>query len=235
LRRRVTDLLADSGQSVRPAGGTGGICWLRRRWRDRRLPLVIARIPGITTGQKDAALPPDAKARLAPKGPYAMRRRVPGANRTSGTGMETPLWATFHDAVVGATRPGAASAGAVTAEHLRRRPAVQLHQVPLGAAAVQPGVAEVMPEPVRPGIHPGLPAPAGDHLVYPVRGHRPPVVHPQPQLQPPPRFDRTRRYRSRALAASCPIRTTRARPPLPRTVISRRHKSKSLRRGSCGS
>ena len=47
-------------------------------------------------------------------------------------------------------------ARAVAAQHLRGGPAVQLHQVPLGAAAVQPGVAEVMPEPVRPGIHPGL-------------------------------------------------------------------------------
>ena len=54
-----------------------------------------------------------------------------------------------HDAVVGAAGAGAAGAGAVTAQHLRGGPAVQLHQVPLGAAAVQPGVAEVVPEPVR--------------------------------------------------------------------------------------
>jgi hypothetical protein len=31
-------------------------------------------------------------------------------------------------------------------------------------------VAEVVPEPVRPGIHPGLPAAARDHLADPVRG-----------------------------------------------------------------
>ena len=83
---------------------------------------------------------------------------------------------------VGAARAGA---GAVTAQHLRGGPAVQLHQVSLGPAAVQPGVAEMMPEPVRPGIHPGLPTAAGDHLVDPVRGHRPAVAHPQPQLRPP--------------------------------------------------
>ena len=54
-----------------------------------------------------------------------------------------------HDAVVGAAGAGAAGAGAVAAEHLRGGPAVEFHQVSLGAAAVQPGVAEVVPEPVR--------------------------------------------------------------------------------------
>jgi hypothetical protein len=41
---------------------------------------------------------------------------------------------------------------------------VQLHQVALGAAAVESGVAEVVPEPVRPGIHPGLLAAAAEAL-----------------------------------------------------------------------
>ena len=41
-----------------------------------------------------------------------------------------------HDAVVGAAGAGAAGAGAVTAEHLRGGPAVEFHQVSLGAAAV---------------------------------------------------------------------------------------------------
>ncbi len=36
----------------------------------------------------------------------------------------------------GAVGPGAAGAGPVAAQHLRGGPAVQLHQVPLGAAAV---------------------------------------------------------------------------------------------------
>src|SRR5712671_4231118 len=70
-----------------------------------------------------------------------------------------------HDAVVGAAGAGAAGAGAVAAEHLRGGPAVEFHQVSLGAAAVQPGVAEVVPEPVRVGVHAALLAAAGDHLV----------------------------------------------------------------------
>jgi hypothetical protein len=36
---------------------------------------------------------------------------------------------------------------------------------PSGATAVQPGVAEVVPEPVRVGVYAGLAATAGDHLV----------------------------------------------------------------------
>jgi hypothetical protein len=51
-----------------------------------------------------------------------------------------------HDAVV-----GPAGAGAVAAEHLRGDPAVEFHQVALGAAAVRPGVAEVVPEPFARG------------------------------------------------------------------------------------
>ena len=70
-----------------------------------------------------------------------------------------------HDAVVGAAGPGAAGAGAVAAEHLRGGPAVEFHQVALRPAAVQPGVAEMVPEPVRAGIHAALAAAASDHLV----------------------------------------------------------------------
>src|SRR5689334_11838416 len=54
-----------------------------------------------------------------------------------------------HDAVVAAAGSCAAGAGPVAAQHLRGTPAVELHEVALGAAPVQPGVAEVMPEPVR--------------------------------------------------------------------------------------
>jgi hypothetical protein len=61
-----------------------------------------------------------------------------------------------HDAVVGAAGAGAAGAGAVAAEHLGRGPAVEFHQASFGPAAVQPGVAEVVPEPVREGGHAGL-------------------------------------------------------------------------------
>ena len=82
-------------------------------------------------------------------------------------------------------RPFVGFAGAVAAEHLRGGPAGQFHQVALGAAAVQPGVAEVVPEPVREGVHAALPAAAGDHLVDAGGGQRFPVVHAQPQLGPP--------------------------------------------------
>jgi hypothetical protein len=89
-----------------------------------------------------------------------------------------------HDAVVAAAGAGAAGAGAVPGEHLRGGPAVQLHQVPFGAAAVQPGVAEVVPEPVRVDVQPALAAAAGDELVDPGRGQRPPVARAEPQLRP---------------------------------------------------
>ena len=89
-----------------------------------------------------------------------------------------------HDAVVAAAGTGAAGAGAVPCQHLRGGPAVQLHQVPFGSAAVQPGVAEIMPEPVRVGSHAALPAAAGHDLVDAGRGQRPPVAGAQPQLRP---------------------------------------------------
>src|ERR1035441_9952918 len=89
-----------------------------------------------------------------------------------------------HDPVVAAAGPGAAGAGAVPGEHLRGGPPVQLHQVPFGSAAVEPGVAEVVPEPVRVHGHPALPAAAGDDLVDPGSGQRPPVARAEPQLRP---------------------------------------------------
>src|SRR5271166_6587366 len=90
----------------------------------------------------------------------------------------------FHDAVVGAAGSGAAGAGAVAAEHLGRGPAVEFHQVALGAAAVQPGVAEVVPEPVREHVDAALSATAGDHLVDAAGGHRAAAAGPEPQLRP---------------------------------------------------
>src|ERR1039457_996174 len=88
--------------------------------------------------------------------------------------------AVVHDPVVAAAGAGGAGAGAVPGQHLRGGPAVQLHQVPFGAAAVEPGVAEVVPEPVRVGVHPALPAAAGDDLVDAGGGERPWVVHAEP-------------------------------------------------------
>src|SRR6516162_10175030 len=90
-----------------------------------------------------------------------------------------------HDAVVGAAGAGAAGAGAVAAEHLRGGPAVEFHQVAFGAAAVEPGMAEVVPEPVRVHGHAALAAATGDHLVDAGGGQRFPVVDPEPQLRPP--------------------------------------------------
>src|SRR5271166_3789186 len=79
---------------------------------------------------------------------------------------------------------GAAGAGAVAAEHLRGGPSVELHEVALGAAPVEPGVAEVVPEPVRVHVDAALAAAPDDALVDPAGCHGPPVAGPEPQLRP---------------------------------------------------
>src|ERR1035438_8614130 len=99
-------------------------------------------------------------------GPGILRRSAPAVYHCI-TEIGQPTYAllsmaAFHDPVVGAAGAGAAGASAIAAQHLRRGPAIQLHQVPFAAAAVQPGMAEVMPEPVRPRIDPGLLAAAAD-------------------------------------------------------------------------
>src|SRR3954454_11256841 len=106
------------------------------------------------------------------------------AKRRASLAVTAGSWRVVHDTVVAAACPGAAGAGAVAAQHLRGGPAVQLHQVALGAAAVQPGVAEVVPEPVREHLDAALPAAAGDDLVDAAGGHRAAVAHPEPQLRP---------------------------------------------------
>ena len=86
-------------------------------------------------------------------------------------------------AAAGAAAPGtagAAGAGAVAAEHLRGGPAVQLHQVSLGASPVEPGVAEVVPEPMRVDRHAGPLPRAGHSLVNAVRGQGSPAAGSQP-------------------------------------------------------
>src|ERR1700733_13027679 len=113
--------------------------------------------------------------------------RLPGTLdriRPRTGGLRARSAGVLHDAVIAAARSGAAGAGAVAAEHLRGGPAVQFHQVALGAAAVQPGVAEVVAEPVREHADAPLAAAPGDDLVDPAGGHRPPVVPPEPQLRP---------------------------------------------------
>src|SRR5213592_1679665 len=88
-----------------------------------------------------------------------------------------------HDEVVVQACPRAAHTAAVPLQHLRGGPAVQLHQVALGPASVEPGVAEVVPEPVRVHAHACLVAAPLDHLVDPVAGERPAAAGPEPQPQ----------------------------------------------------
>src|ERR1700722_342855 len=75
---------------------------------------------------------------------------------------ESAAGSAVHDEVVVAAGAGTAGAGAVPGEHLRGRTAVQFHQVARSAAAVQPGMAEMVPEPLRVHRHPGLLPPARD-------------------------------------------------------------------------
>src|SRR5450756_2544683 len=89
-----------------------------------------------------------------------------------------------HDAVVAAAGAGTPGTGPVAGQHLRGDPAVQFHQVALGAAAVEPGVAEVVPEPVRVNRHAGSLPRAGHGLVDAVRGQGSPAAGSQPQLRP---------------------------------------------------
>src|ERR1700722_2243811 len=105
-----------------------------------------------------------------------------------------------HDAVVVTACAGTAGAGAVPGEHLRRGPAIELHQVCLGAAPVEPGVTEMVPEPLRMPRPPRLLPSPGDELIDPGRGQRPAPVHPQPQL-------RTPRQRMQGTHAQVPVKT----------------------------
>src|SRR5271165_2981772 len=92
---------------------------------------------------------------------------------------ESAAGSAVHDAVVVAAGAGAAGAGAVPGEHLRGGPAVQFHQVARSAAAVEPGVAEVVPEPLRVHRYPRLLPSADHHLVDPGRRQRAAPVGPQ--------------------------------------------------------
>jgi hypothetical protein len=85
-----------------------------------------------------------------------------------------------HDAVVAAAGAGAAGTGAVAAQHLRGGPAVQLHQVCFGSPAVEPGMAEMVPEPVRMDGNAAFAAAAGNHLVDAVGCQWTAVVDPEP-------------------------------------------------------
>jgi hypothetical protein len=58
------------------------------------------------------------------------------------------------------------------------------HEVALGTVVVEPGVAEVVPEPVREHLDAALSATPDDDLVDPAGCHRAPVAGPEPQLRP---------------------------------------------------
>ena len=82
-----------------------------------------------------------------------------------------------------AARPRAARAAAVPLKTCGEDQPFGSIKSPSAPAAIQPGVAEMVPGPVR---HTSTPHcfPRRDLLVDPVGGHRPPVVHPQPQPGP---------------------------------------------------
>src|ERR1035441_6264830 len=125
-------------------------------------PLVI----WTRSSGRPGCRPVSARGRVIPGKPA---RRRPGPVLALSLPV---LSGVGHDAVVGAAGAGAAGAGAVAAEHLGGAPTVASHQVPLGPAAVQPGVAEVVPEPVRERVHAALLAAAGGHLVDPGGGQQ---------------------------------------------------------------
>ena len=133
-----------------------------------RLPLQYL-TPGFTAN------------RAAPAGAASQARHILGDHRFTQA-WEQGQALTLDDAVAFAAR----KAGG------RKRPATGWasltpaeREVSLGAAAVQPGVAEVVPEPVRVGVHAALASAAGDHLVDAGGGQRLPVARAQPQLRPP--------------------------------------------------
>ena len=79
-----------------------------------------------------------------------------------------------------ATKAATAAGSGLPSSHAQQEAAVQLHQVPVLAAAIQPGMTEVMPEAVRPRAHPGLLSGSRHDLVDPVQGHRSFPAGPQP-------------------------------------------------------
>ena len=98
-------------------------------------------------------------------------------------GLMAASRAAFHDAVIGTACPRAARAGTVPEQHLRGRPAVQLHQVALCTAPVQPGMTDMVTEPMRIHRDAALAAAPDHHLVDPVGRHRRPV-HSEPEFRP---------------------------------------------------
>jgi hypothetical protein len=79
---------------------------------------------------------------------------------------------------------GAAAAGVVAAQHRQGRPTIHLPSGPLGAAAIELPVAEVVAEPVREHFDAALAVAPDDDLVDAAACHRPLVAGPEPQLRP---------------------------------------------------
>src|SRR5271165_378745 len=100
--------------------------------------------------------------------------------RPLATGRAMRPGSVRHDEVIVAAR-GARARCRRSVPASGGRPAVQLHQAGLGAAAVEPGVAEVVPEPVRVDLHARLVAAPLDHLVDPGAGERATLADPEPQ------------------------------------------------------
>jgi hypothetical protein len=107
-----------------------------------------------------------------------LTRRPPSVRRARCEDLRSGPAGVVHDPVVAAAGAGRACAGPVPGEHVRTGPAVQFHQGPFGAAAFQPGMAEMMPEPVRVHRDTALLAASHDDLVNPGRGQRPRLLIP---------------------------------------------------------
>jgi hypothetical protein len=86
-----------------------------------------------STADLRSSLPAASRSPTYQADPDVRLRRAsaePGISARACRDGEARSRPAHHDAVVGAVCSGAAGAGAIAAQHLRRRPAVQLHQVP---------------------------------------------------------------------------------------------------------
>src|SRR5271166_535255 len=168
----------------RPAAWTAGAAASVRSWscpsREAHHPQLVVLEPEDSQASRGTI---SSWIDSSPADMTRPRRSATAGSVAQGPVIEARPWPglTVHDAVIGTPGPGGAGTGTVPGQHLRGDPAVQLHQVPLRPAAVQPGAAEMMPEPVRVDIHAGLLAAPLDHLVDSLGAHRPPVAGAEPQ------------------------------------------------------
>src|SRR6266702_1355774 len=130
------------------------------------MPSTPGRPAGSPAPSRNARSPPLRRTIRNPPFPQHTSPESTKAAGPRGSG------AVVHDPVVGTAGSCGAGAGAVAGEHLRGTPAVQRHQVSFRAAAVQPGVAEMVPKAVRVHLHAAFPAAPLDHLVDPAGGRK---------------------------------------------------------------